>query len=299
MIKELLATLCCFLLITAPAFGAITISSFPHSEDFSTSTNWSDTIYVMQGATAARVQQSWRGGGNYCAKFTPPDSGIDNGGNWGLAGHTFSATANLSISFAFYVGTSVASTVASYAGGGTYWKFINVRGGGEWEAMVRFHQHPVNLFYELSAVQYNNDSQLMRCYDDGGGVPTDCENTGTVFMDDGNPDYYGGTDDYAGQWMWINFVLTPTTQTIYIYDRNGNRTGEFITMTGGSSPNYDNFEVNYANGQHRTQDANTYMMIDDLYITNTSTPHTVPDGFVGGSPTPTGSTANTYGATIR
>ena len=82
----------------------------------------------------------------------------------------------------------------------------------------------------------------------------------------------------------MNFVATQTTQTLYIYDQSGTWSGEYFSISYTAPENHTRFYIGgYYNSVH-TVDAGNHILLDNLHVTDDATPHTVPAGFVGGTP---------------
>ena len=252
--------------------------SFPHSEDFTDSDSIDDISWVVNGATIGRVAQSWRGGGNYCVKITPPTSTDGGNGGYSAIGNFqgFSA-ATLNVSFALFIGTTYNDTAAA-DGGGLVNKFLDVHGAGSRTGLFSLQNDGTD--YEFALM--HSPTTVYWYYEADGTPGTNSGDATAVQFDSGSRDV-----DYAGEWIFVNYIISATSETLYVYDRDGDITGEYMTISSTAGENHTYFLIGgYYNSYHPTADANTYMLIDDLYITNAVTPHTVPTGFVGGEPEP-------------
>lgn len=262
------------------AHAARTIT-FPHTEAFTSSSSLSDITWVVQGATASRVASSWRGGGNYCAKLTPPTSADGINGTYSCLGEFyFSDTNNLNISFAMYVGTTYHTTAVN-AGGGRGNKFLDVHLDTARTGIL--HLYIGEYDYTVFGL-WQMPSTAIYTYD--GSTTDGIQNFGASAN---QYRFYNGSSharDLAGEWIWVNYILTTSSQKIYLYTRDGTRSGLYFEISSTASGGHDRFYVGgYYNHYHPSADANTFIMLDDLVITNSSTPQTVPTGFVEGEDT--------------
>ena len=280
MIRKLVSVTLVLLCLASVASAQRAIT-FPHTENFN-STGWlSDLPWTSNGGEVSRVEQSWHGGGDYCAKIIPPNStgGGINGDYASIGKFTFSSNAILNISFSIYLGTSLNSQVVN-GGGGTYWKFVNVSNGTDWVAMGRFVQY--STYYEPSIVDYGGEQASVYWDGTADGGSTGGQ-TGRLFLGTGSVNQY----DRAGEWLWMNLIFNATSDetTVRIYTRDGDYSGNYFVFPNGPAGNMSDFFINFFNGYFPARDANTYMLIDDLYVTNTASPHSVPSGFLTGEDT--------------
>lgn len=273
--KKIIIVVSSILLFMSTAWADKNIT-LPYTENFSGSNSLSGISWVVNGATASRVQQSWRGGSDYTAKLTPPTSlSQGDNGTYGCLGRfVWTRTNTINIAFAVKIGPSYDAT-ARRGTGNTQNKFIDVTYPGGRSGILCLNQATLSnyvwaLWQEPTNTQFYYNGRTTNGIDDWGA------SSGQMMFDDGN----GGSLDYAGKWLWVNYIVTTTSQKLYIYDRNGNYEGlyfEISTVNSGS----DGFYVGgYYNGYHPTADANTYILIDDLQVTNSATPQSPPEGFL-------------------
>lgn len=277
--KKLIVAIFLIFICISPAWSEnITL---PWTRDFSATDSVSVAAWLVNGATASRVAESWRGGGDYCAKLTPPTTGYSgvgtDGGYSALGRYIFSATSTINISFAIKVGTTFDQTAV--AGSGIQNKFIDVTTASSTRAGLllmnkRANPHFVWALWQLpTATNFYSDGSTTVGIDDWGASPNQIT-------------FYNGTGgalDYAGRWLWVNYIITPTQERIYVYDREGTRSGLYFQISSTPEGNADAFYIGgYYNHSHPGADANTYIMLDDLSVNTSSTPQSPPAGFVTG-----------------
>lgn len=230
------------------------------------------------GEVVHNVDGSWDG--SDCAEIIPPNNaqGGDNGIYAALGDFTGFDWATINVSFAIKVGTTYNSTSVN-SGGGHLNKFLDVFGATDRTTLLTLRRwDPV---YEWCVL---GDLDEYYHYDGDTTGSTTGGYNGAILFDDGASGLGLGDEDYAGTWLWVNFVATQTTLSLYIYDRDGNYSGLYYSVSYTAPENHTSFYIGgYYNSTH-TEDAGNHILIDNLHVTNDSTPHTVPTGFVGGEP---------------
>jgi hypothetical protein len=279
-----LIVLLCLIFAANPAIAERAIS-FPHTEDFTDSDSIDDISWISAGlgATINRVAESWRGGGNYCVKMTPPTSQSSGNGQYcALGKFEFTTTTTVNISFAIYIGTSWSSTASTSAEN----KFIDVHHSGGTRIGILCINEPVG---DHEWGLWHMTTAAIHHYDWYG------EREDTILFGDGV-----GSTDYAGEWLWINYIISASTQEIYMYDRNGDLTGEYFSITNNASQSPSEFYIGgYYNSWHPSPDSNTYILLDDLVIQNGSSPQSPPSGFTDGSEDPTPAVSGVSGVGVH
>jgi hypothetical protein len=278
---SLLFTLTC-LVPTADAGRTVTL---PHTENFSSSTSISDIAWVTvsNGGTVTRVQQSWRGSTDYCARITPPTgtSGGTNGAYAALGAFSFPATNTINIAFALNVGTTYSSSAAN-AGGGLINKFIDIFGPGNRSGLLGLNNRGACNRHEFGLLDANTEvywyqgtssaTSNPNCYGPSFG-------TGT-----------GGTSDLGGKWIWLNYAVNHSTGValLRIWDRDGNYSNTQIQIANATDRATNEVKTigGYYNEYHPTADGNSRMLIDDLTLSANTAAIMPPAGFVGGSTPP-------------
>lgn len=277
MRKQLLTIV--FLLVTVPAFAGRTVTSFPATEDFSGANSIADLIWAANGATVTRVQQSWRGGSDYCVKITPPTRiygpQSPNGGYAALGRWENFNQPIITIAFAMKVGSTFYATSVD-SGGGYQNKFIDVHGVGGVRTGILTTQRCGTQINEQFGVFQAHTSQII--------YYNNCSNTGVKWRD--------GSSDYANQWIFINYTLDKTSNLaiLRVWDQNGNFTGtNYISTPSNVTVNHTDFYIGgYYNRYHPNADINTYILIDDITLTNSAYPVNPPTGFISSLEEPKG-----------
>lgn len=262
--------------------------TLPHTEDFTDSDSIDDLAWASAGygATVTRVAESWRGGGNYCVKITPPtctaetcDSG--NGGYAAIGTFNFTATNIINIALALNVGTTYSSS-AQNVGGSLINKFIDLFNGTR-SGLLGLNDRNDRNAHEFGLAAYPEAGYYYY------GIPPHPYNDlQGIHFGDGV-----GTDDYAGQWIWINYIVNYSTDrvSIAIWDRNGNYSSVYFYVDSATVSQTNEIRTigGYYNESHPTADSNSRLLIDDLTITGSATEISPPDGFLsGGGSTTTG-----------
>jgi hypothetical protein len=109
---------------------------------------------------------------------------------------------------------------------------------------------------------------------------------------DKSPNYspvkVGSSGLLIGEWFCVEYELdfSNNTTTARIWNQSGTISGIYITTANNSDTHTTYIDIigGYYNRVHLNQDANTYMLIDELKISNTYIGP--PIGFVGGDTTP-------------
>lgn len=276
--RKTLIVILSILLACSTAYAGRNIT-LPFEEKFDSGDTWtSDLLWVGNGGTGTHVASEgcWSGG---CAKFTPPTSAVSmNGGVNGMGQFTGISTTRLNVRLLVKVGTTYYST-ATNAGGGVGNKFFiylldnaSTRPMSIWQP--NWIGEDVDYF---SPGACNGTECLYQC----GGTP-DC------YWPDGDDTFTwknGVSGDYAGQWICMEFESDTSTgiNTLYVWTQDGVLSGVYMqhSRTGGGNINTIDMIGGYYNHIH-TNDANTYIMFDELKISNTYIGP--PAGFVGGTP---------------
>jgi len=280
-VKTLLAFLICISLVS-PAHGdrAVTL---PHTEDFTDSDSIDDIIKLTagNGATVTRVAESWRGGGNYCAKITPPTCTIEtcpdgNGKYAALGAFTFTATSTITVAFALNVGTTYSSSAAN-VGGSLINKFIDIFNGSTRTGLFSINNRGSCGAHEIGLLNANTEAYFYYAV-----PPSNTPTCAGIHFGDGV-----GTGDLAGDWIWLNYTVNNTTGrvTARVWDRNGEYS--YFTFYIDDASDGTTAEIKtiggYYNESHPTADENSRLLIDDLAISTGVDAILPPDGFVSGS----------------
>src|SRR5574343_285401 len=207
-----------FLLITLSfvlavnSFAARSIT-FPHTENFDGTAWLSDIVWYEGTGNVTRVESSWRGAGNYCARLDPSTTaaagGGTNGGVVALGAFDFSSTNILNVAFALNVGTTYSDTAAN-AGGSLINKFIDIFGASNRAGLLGLNNRGSCSAHEFGLLDSNTEVYY---YYGVGGVPVASDpNCRSIHFDDG----VGNSLDYAGKWIFINYVVNNTNGDVIV-----------------------------------------------------------------------------------
>jgi len=216
-------------------------------------------VWLTKQATHTYVSDGgWSGG---AAKFTPPKT---EGGYSGLGSFTGLSEKILHVRILVKMGTTYTSTaVASPSGYGSQnkWSLVHRDNGGSRAMTMLEFAAPDDEYYPGMADYYTFGA---------------CDNNACTFEGDSEQNFPYGLDtfqtpDYEGEWICVEvkYNLTNQTSTIYIWTQDEVFAGEYVTGTYSSGEgNWSYVEIigGYFNGYHPTQDANTYIMYDELKI---------------------------------
>ena len=285
-----------FLFIFAgESHAARTISSFPHTENFDSSGEVSDIIIDNNNANCLTTVTEWDAGGysGGCVKVTPP-YGTDGQCTIGIGGMNFSpAQGRLNIRMLLKFGSTYEDDPYS-VGYNVQNKFIlitNTQGPDRGMSVLEnSYSEPCDAFYTFGVCTDNT------CwYSDPGRE----EQAGTCTTP---ADHYAWPkcdtlwklSDYINQWFVFEIMVDgPNRQTkIYLWTADGVFAGQYLATRSGDCVGWDATNTwsaiqaigGFFNGGH-TQDANTYIKIDNLVIDNNPAGGYIgpPAGFVGGT----------------
>jgi hypothetical protein len=270
-----------FIAIT-PALAARSIS-FPFELKFDSGDNWTaDLAWEDCGGTVTHVTLGcWSGG---CAKITPPTSacagGGINGGMASLGNFEGFSTERLNIRMLLKVGPTYYRSARD--GGGTLEnKFIDVHGGNDGNArlgILGFQAHytsegppPNTDYYAFGPMSNPYTEFVFASPPSGGGI-------------ENSPFRVSDTAHHGGEWICVEYEINTNADTtsVVITEANGNQTT--IRTPSSNTGNMNRF---YIGGYHNgffVPDPDTYMLIDELKVSNTYIGP--PPTFIGSVPTP-------------
>jgi hypothetical protein len=253
--------------------------TLPHREDFSSSSSIDDIIFVIaeRGATVTRVQNSWRGGGDYCARIDPPTcTSCINGAYAALGSFHFTSTNTLNVAFALNVGTTYSSSAAD-VGGSLINKFIDIFNPSGRTGLLGLNDRGNRNAHEFGIAAYPASSYYYY-----GTPPSTNNDLRGIHFGEGI-----GTNDYAGKWIWINYVVDHNTgrATLRIWDRNGNYSSNYFSISNATVGATTEVRTigGYYNESHPSRDNNSRLLIDDLVISNNIAEILPPEGFLSSS----------------
>jgi len=267
-------------IVIAPALAARTIS-FPYELKFDSGDNWTaDLAWEDCGGTVTHVTSGcWSGG---CAKITPPTSACAGGGINGamasLGNFEGFSTERLNIRMLLKVGPTYYRS-ARNAGGGFENKFIDVHSSsGARLGILGFQAHytsegpPPNTDYYAFGPSSNPTTQFLFASPPSRGAIED------------SPFRVSDTAHHGGEWICVEYEINTNADTtsVVITEANGNQTTIRI-----SSSNTGNMNKFYIGGYHNgffVPNPDTYMLIDELKVSNTYIGP--PPIFIGSAPTP-------------
>lgn len=267
--------LCCavFLCIVTPSMASRDVS-LPHEMKFDSGDDWtSDLVWVGGGecTTGCTVTHQSSGGwsGGH-AKIIPPQVACCdaiNGCMCALGSFTGFSTTRLNVRALYKLGPSYYSNYVN-AGGGLYNKFIDVHGGAE--SGTRFGI--------LGLVGYDTDYCRWGVSADEGCY---LYNANPVCHNNDPPAFkYDGTE-HSGEWISVEYEIDSLADTTTIYITEADGTLTTWTHTNTTSGNMNRIEIGGFYNPIFTVDANTYLLVDELKISNTYIGP--PTGFTGGT----------------
>ena len=239
--------------------------------------NYSDLVWLSEGngATFTHLNSGcWSGG---CAKFTPPTGVTNSGVNGAMAGLGHFTGLNLSrinIRLLMKIGPTYYST-ARNSGGGIGNKFIDVH-SASWSRLGILGFHPYHTQDDPPDTQYYTFGTMV--------VPS----TAYYYTSQGGGrseaafHIADGIGDYAGQWFALEYEINNATNTTkcYLWTQDGQFNGEYISYPSAIPENANYFYVGgYYNNIHLA-DPDSYMVIDDLMVSDGYIGP--PSGFIGG-----------------
>jgi len=238
----------------------------PFEEKFDSGDTWTaDLAWVVNGATATHIPSSgcWSGG---CAKFTPPYE-LSVGGNGtycGMGQFHFDATTQFNVRLLVKLGPTFIETIDLDTS--TINKFIIVEGTSRLGIL--------GLCAPSDA--YEDPPSLV------GLGPSDGGSGGYVYTHDygdwrdgipQNAEFkIGAIAGYINEWIAVEYELNSTTPhaRMYIWTQDGVFNGEVIYLDTPAIPSATYIDIlgGYYNTRHLNQDSDTYMMIDELKMSN-------------------------------
>jgi hypothetical protein len=268
--------ICAVFMTTAPSMASRNIS-LPYEMKFDSGDNWtSDLAWKGTGGSCSDTRCSithqsalgWNGG---AAKIIPPQNACCDGINGcmcALGSFTGFSTTRLNIRALYKLGPTYYSSYRN-AGGGLYNKFIDVHGGdtrfgilglvGEGTSYCRWGilANEGCYLYNSNPVCHNNNPPAFK---------------------------YDGTE-HSGEWISVEYEIDSVkdTTTIYITESDGTFTTWKHTNT--TTGNMNRIEIGGFYNPIFISDPGTYLLIDELKISNTYIGP--PDGFVGKPSAPT------------
>lgn len=266
--KKFLFVGCLLGIIICPVHGfAARNITIPYELKFDSGDDWtSDLRWVAGGATGTHVTSGcWSGG---CAKFTPPTSAQTYAG---LGAFSFSSQNHLNVRALVKVGSTYTST-AHADGYGTQNKFIIITPSGAGERGMTIFQAYEDNYYTFGAC--NDNDCLYEC----GGTPGQ-------YWPCGNDAFK--SSDYPGEWFCIELEVDypSDSSNVYIWTQDGKLNGLYKTSPLSASSAFNGIQIigGFYNGYH-TSDSNTYVMFDEIKISNSYIGP--PAGFVEGKSAP-------------
>lgn len=259
--------------------------TLPHTENFEASNSIDDIAWAGKnnsgdnGARVTRVQSSWRGGGNWCLRIDSPTStAYVNGGYAAIGAFHFPPTNTLNVAFALNVGTTYSRSAAN-VGGSLINKFIDIFNPTARTGLLGLNDRGIRNAHEFGIAAYPAASYYY--YGTPPHPDNDCRG---LHFGDGV-----GTNDYAGQWIFINYVVNHNIGRVLlrIWDRNGNYKSDYFYVDNATvGPTSEIRTIGgYYNESHPSANQNSRLLIDDLIISNDTSVILPPDGFVTGDET--------------
>ncbi len=254
-------------------YADVRVTTYPYMLNFDDNSWTSNLCYVVNNATCAHVTTGCYSGG--CAKFTPPTvaAPADNGRYSGVGGFAIPPTGRLNVRVLVKIGPAYESTSDMRQN-----KFIVA-----WDQDTSYPR-PMVIFERMPY-----ESVCSRYYSFGA-----CEDNDCTYQCGGRsctvPNCYDGFKSTSYHNKWISIEMEYNTHArvnnVYIYTQDGALRGLYVSrpLSSSSGAAYDFLQIigGFYNGTH-TADANNYVMLDNLVISNTYIGP--PAGFVEGSQT--------------
>ena len=241
--------------------------SLPYELKFDSGDNWTaDLRWVECGGTVTHVTAGcWSGG---CARITPPTSACTGGGiNGGVAClgkfEGFSAT-RLNIRFLLKVGPTYYSS-ARNGGGSMINKFIDVHSNaGARFGILGFQAGPG---YSAFGVLTNPSQAYVYASPPSRGWIED------------SPFRVSDSGNHGGEWISVEYEIDGNTDTTSVFITEANGTQTTITAASANTGYMNDFYIGGYHNGYFVSDPGTYMLIDELKISNSRIG--TPSGFTG------------------
>lgn|SRR5512138_503136 len=237
--------------VTNSAYAARTVRSFPHVENFDSSSYQSDIVWLSGGARHEFVPSGgWRGG---AAKFYPPTTGQNYAGVGQFLFNMSSIPEQLNVRWLIYHGP----TWREYAAGE---KLIIMNRNGN-------RGRPMIILRESSSGGQTWETM-------GACDGTVCRYEGGDFWPDGRDRLKIGNSPVAREQEWISIEFEANTRTgmirLYVDTEDGDLSGLYIERPmddsgAGGTWAYVDIIGGYFNLDSRA-DAGNYFMLDELVI---------------------------------
>ena len=260
------------LISTTPSMASRNIS-LPYEMKFDAGDDWtSDLVWIGGGGCTTRASVThqssggWSGGGH--AKIIPPQVACCDGINGcmaALGSFVGFSTTRLNIRALYKLGPTYYSSYRD-AGGGLYNKFIDVHGGADGSTR----------FGILGLVGYRTTYCRWGVSADEGCY---LYNANPVCHNNDPPAFkYDGTE-HSGEWISVEYEIDSLADTTTIYITEADGTFTTWSHRNTTSGNMNRIEIGGFYNPIFISDPGTYLLIDELKISNTYIGP--PEGFVG------------------